>query len=115
MRILIVDDEKKTAILRIADLEINLLKHRVDRGGRHIDLTAKEFILLCLLASRTGEVLTRTLIAEQVWDMSFDGDTNVVDVVIRRLRQKVDDPFERKLIHTVRGVGYVLEEKPAGK
>jgi len=97
--------------LYIADLELDLIRHRVLRGGRRLDLTAKEVSLLSLLARRKGEVLTRTLISEQVWEMNFDSDTNVVDVAIRRLRRKVDDGFERKLIHTVRGVGYVLEER----
>ena len=87
------------------------MRHRVERAGQRIDLTPKEFLLLSLLARRAGEVLSRTLIAEQVWDMNFDSDTNVVDVHVRRLRSKVDDPFERKLIHTIRGVGYVLEER----
>lgn len=96
-------------ILHISDLEIDLLGHKVTRAGKRIDLTSKEFALLSLLARHTGELLSRTLIAEQVWDMNFDSDTNVVDVAIRRLRQKVDDPFPTKLIHTVRGVGYVLE------
>jgi two-component system copper resistance phosphate regulon response regulator CusR len=95
---------------RIADLEIDLLRHKVSRGGKRLDLTPKEFALLLLLTRRSGEVLSRTLIAEQVWDMNFDSDTNVVDVHVRRLRAKVDDPFETKLIHTVRGVGYVLED-----
>jgi len=98
-------------ILCIADMEINLLRHRVTRDGKPIDLTTKEFLLLSLLAQRTGEILSRTLITEKVWDMNFDGNTNVVDVAIRRLRRKVDDPFEKKLIHTIRGVGYVLEER----
>jgi two-component system copper resistance phosphate regulon response regulator CusR len=78
-------------------------------GGQRLDLTPKEFLLLSLLARRTGEVLSRTFIAEQVWEMNFDPGTNVVDVHVRRLRSKVDDPFERKLIRTVRGLGYVLE------
>jgi two-component system, OmpR family, copper resistance phosphate regulon response regulator CusR len=95
--------------LRMADLEIDLLRHRATRAGHKIDLTAKEFVLLTLLARRAGEVLSRTLIAETVWDMNFDSDTNVVDVNVRRLRSKVDDPFPVKLIHTVRGAGYVLE------
>jgi two-component system, OmpR family, copper resistance phosphate regulon response regulator CusR len=95
--------------LRMADLEIDLLRHRTTRAGQRIDLTAKEFVLLTLLARRAGEVLSRTLIAETVWDMNFDSDTNVVDVNVRRLRSKVDDPFSVKLIHTVRGAGYVLE------
>jgi len=97
--------------IRVADLEIDLAQHRVSRGGRRIDLSPKEFRLLTLLARRTREVLSRTVIAEQVWDLNFDSDTNVVDVHIRRLRAKVDDPFEPKLIHTVRGVGYVLEDR----
>lgn len=98
-------------MLRIADLEIDFLAHKATRGGQRLDLTAKEFSLLSLLARRQGEVLSRTLIAEQVWDMNFSADTNVVDVHIRRLRIKVDEPFERKLIHTVRGAGYVLEAR----
>jgi two-component system copper resistance phosphate regulon response regulator CusR len=97
--------------LRMGDLEIDLLRHRAQRGGRRLDLTPKEFALLSLLARRSGEVLSRTLIAEQVWDMNFDSDTNVVDVAVRRLRHKVDEPFAQKLIHTVRGVGYVLEQR----
>ena len=98
-------------VLRVGDLEIDLARHRASRGGQRLDLTPKEFLLLALLARRPGEVLSRTLIAEQVWDMNFDGGTNVVDVHVRRLRSKVDDPFDRKLIHTVRGVGYVLEAR----
>lgn len=94
---------------RLADLEIDLLRQRATRGGLRLDLTPKEFLLLSLLARRAGEVLSRTLIAEAVWDMNFDSDTNVVDVNVRRLRSKVDDPFPAKLIHTVRGAGYVLE------
>lgn len=97
--------------LRMADLEIDLLRHRATRGGHKLDLTAKEFVLLSLLARRPGEVLSRTLIAEMVWDMNFDSETNVVDVNVRRLRSKVDDPFPVKLIHTVRGAGYVLESE----
>lgn len=95
--------------IRMADLEIDLLRHRVTRAGHKLDLTAKEFLLLTLLTRRAGEVLSRTLIAELVWDMNFDSDTNVVDVNVRRLRSKVDDPFSVKLIRTVRGAGYVLE------
>ena len=98
-------------ILRIADLEIDLLRHKATRSGKRLDLTPKEFALLSLLARRTGEVLSRTLIAEQVWDMNFESDTNVVEVAVRRLRGKVDDPFPTKLIQTVRGVGYVLEDR----
>jgi two-component system copper resistance phosphate regulon response regulator CusR len=95
---------------RAADVEVDLVRHRATRQGRELNLSAKEFSLLSLLVRRAGEVLSRTILAEQVWDMNFDSDTNVVDVAIRRLRQKVDDPFERKLIHTVRGAGYVLKE-----
>jgi len=95
--------------LKIADLEIDFLRRRVTRADQRIDLTAKEFALLELFARRQGEVLPRTLIASQVWDMNFDSDSNVVEVAIRRLRAKVDDSFEPKLIRTVRGMGYVLE------
>ncbi len=96
-------------VLRAADLELDLLRRRVVRAGQRIDLTAKEFALLELLLRRQGEVLPRSLIASQVWDMNFDSDTNVIEVAVRRLRAKVDDPFEPKLIRTVRGMGYVLE------
>lgn len=95
--------------LEIADMEIDVLKRRVTRGGERIDLTPKEFALLHLLAKRQGEVLSRSLIASQVWDMNFDSDTNVVDVAVRRLRAKIDEAYARKLIHTLRGMGYVLE------
>ncbi|MDC7697642.1 heavy metal response regulator transcription factor [Vogesella indigofera] len=95
--------------LQVADLELDLLRRRVSRDGRRITLTAKEFGLLELLMRRQGEVLPRSLIASQVWDMNFDSDTNVIDVAMRRLRVKVDDDFDLKLIHTVRGMGYVLE------
>ncbi|MDA7086812.1 heavy metal response regulator transcription factor [Pseudomonas sp. SA3-5] len=95
--------------LTIADLEVDLLKHRALRGGQRIDLTAKEFALLELLLRRRGEVLPKSLIASQVWDMNFDSDTNVIEVAIRRLRAKIDDDFPVKLIQTVRGMGYKLE------
>lgn len=95
--------------LSVADLEIDLLRRRVTRAGKKIDLTTKEFALLELLVRRAGEVLPRMLIASQVWDMNFQSETNVVDVAVRRLRAKVDDGFEVKLIQTVRGIGYVLE------
>ena len=98
--------------LQLADLRLDLIRRRVERSGQRIDLTAKEFALLELLLRRQGEVLPKTLIASQVWDMNFDSDTNMVEVAVRRLRAKVDDPFMPKLIHTVRGVGYVLELKP---
>jgi len=101
---------KEPEVLRAADLELDLLRRRVSRGGQKIDLTSKEFSLLELLLRRQGEVLPRSLIASQVWDMNFDSDTNVIEVAVRRLRAKVDDGFEPKLIHTVRGMGYVLEE-----
>jgi two-component system copper resistance phosphate regulon response regulator CusR len=100
---------KESESLKIADLELDLLRRRVIRSGKRIDLTAKEFALLELLLRRQGEVLPRSLIASQVWDMNFDSDTNVIEVAIKRLRMKIDDGFEPKLIHTVRGMGYVLE------
>jgi len=99
-------------LLRIDDLEIDVRRHKAMRGGHPLDLTSKEFALLTLFAQHAGEVLSRTLIAEQVWDVSFDSDTSVVDVHISRLRVKVDQPFRNKLLHTVRGVGYVLEARP---
>lgn len=95
--------------LKVADLEINLLKRRVVRAGKRINLSHKEFCLLELLMRHQGEVLPRSIIASQVWDMNFDSDTNVIDVAIRRLRSKIDDEFEPKLIHTIRGMGYKLE------
>jgi two-component system, OmpR family, copper resistance phosphate regulon response regulator CusR len=100
-------------MLRVADLELDPVRRRVSRGDRRIDLTAKEFALLNLFLHHTGEVLPRSLIASQVWDMNFDSDTNVIDVAIRRLRSKIDDGFDVKLIRTVRGMGYVLDD-PAG-
>jgi two-component system copper resistance phosphate regulon response regulator CusR len=95
--------------LKVADLELDLLRRRVSRAGKRIDLTAKEFGLLELLMRRQGEVLPRSLIASQVWDMNFDSDTNVIEVAMRRLRVKIDEGQEVKLIQTVRGMGYVLE------
>ncbi|HRP24512.1 MAG TPA: heavy metal response regulator transcription factor [Thauera sp.] len=100
---------KEPELLRAADLELDLLRRRATRAGQRIELTAKEFALLELLLRRQGEVLPRSLIASQVWDMNFDSDTNVIEVAVRRLRAKVDEPFEPKLIRTVRGMGYVLE------
>ncbi|AOE64861.1 heavy metal response regulator transcription factor [Pseudomonas corrugata] len=97
--------------LQLADLRLDLIRRRVERSGRRIDLTAKEFALLEMLLRRQGEVLPKSLIASQVWDMNFDSDTNVIEVAIRRLRLKIDDEFPSKLIHTVRGMGYVLEER----
>lgn len=100
---------KEPEVMQAADLELDLLRRRVTRAGKRIDLTSKEFALLELLLRRQGEVLPRSLIASQVWDMNFDSDTNVIEVAMRRLRVKVDDNFEPKLIRTVRGMGYVLE------
>lgn len=100
--------------LQIADLILDLPRRRATRSGNRINLTNKEFALLELLVRRQGEVLPRSLIASQVWDMNFDSDTNVIDVAIRRLRAKIDDLFEPKLIHTVRGMGYTLEAPDGG-
>ena len=100
--------------LCVADLELDLMRHRVSRAGHRIDLTPKEFALLELFVRREGEVLPRALIASQVWDMNFDSDTNVIDVAVRRLRAKIDDGFDLKLIRTVRGMGYVLDGSGAG-
>jgi heavy metal response regulator len=96
-------------VLRLHDLELDLLKRRATRAGKRLDLSAKEFNLLTLFLRRPGEVLSRTEIAEQVWDMNFDSNTNVVEVAIRRLRSKLDEPFDVTLLHTVRGMGYVME------
>lgn len=101
----------QSELLCVADLEIDLLRFKVSRAGKRLALTSKEFSLVSLLARRHGEVISRTVIEEQVWDMNFYSDTNVVDVAIRRLRSKVDVPFDKKLIHTLRGIGYVLEER----
>ena len=98
-------------MLRIAGLELDVVRHRASRDGERLDLTPKEFLLLSLLMRRSGEVLSRAFIADQVWEINFESNTNFVDVHIRRLRAKVDDPFSTKLIHTVRGMGYVLEDR----
>ncbi len=98
--------------IRVSDLALDLSRRRVTRAGQRIDLTAKEFALLELLLRRRGEVLTRSLIASQIWDMNFDSDTNVIEVAVRRLRAKMDDGFAIKLIRTVRGMGYVLDDEP---
>jgi two-component system copper resistance phosphate regulon response regulator CusR len=100
---------REEELIRIADLEIDVLRRRVRRGEQAIALTAQEFALLHLLARRQGQVLSRALIASQVWDMNFDSDTNVIDAAVRRLRRKIDDPYTHKLIHTRRGMGYVCE------
>lgn len=97
--------------LQLADLELDLASRKAHRAGQRLDLTAKEFTLLSLLLRRRGQILSRTTLAEQVWDMNFDSDTNVVEVAVRRLRAKLDDPFPVKLLHTVRGMGYVLEDR----
>jgi two-component system, OmpR family, copper resistance phosphate regulon response regulator CusR len=99
--------------VRVADLDVDLVRRRVARAGERIELTAREYALLEYFARHAGEVVSRTLIAEHVWDMNFDSDTNVVDVAVRRLRAKIDEPFDAKLIHTIRGVGYVLEARTA--
>ena len=96
-------------ILQVADLQIDVRQYKVWRGKQILALTAKEFQILLLLAQHQGDVLSRTLIAEKVWDMHFNSDTNIIDVVIKRLRDKIDKDFSPKLIHAVRGVGYVLE------
>ncbi len=103
------DENAEPEVLRVADMELDRNCRRVTRAGRPIDLTAKEFALLELLLRRHDEVVPRSLIASQVWDMNFDSDTNVVEVAVRRLHAKIDDGFEPELLHTVRGMGYVLE------
>ena len=103
--------ERRTEPLRINDLEIDTQRHKAARSGVPLSLTPKEFLLLAHLARSAGEVVSRAEIAEQVWDIGFKTDTNVVDVVVRRLRAKVDDPFKTKLVHTIRGVGYVLKAR----
>jgi two-component system copper resistance phosphate regulon response regulator CusR len=100
--------------LRVGDLELDRLTHQVRRGDQRIDLTSKEYALLEYLAANAGRVLSRTMIVEHVWDESFEGLTNIVDVYVRHLRAKVDDPFPDKLIHTVRGVGYSLSQEEQG-
>jgi len=100
---------REDELLRVGDMEIDVIARSVKRQGRAIALTAQEFNLLHLLARRQGQVLSRSLIASAVWDMNFDSDTNVIDAAIRRLRRKIDDPFDLKLIHTRRGMGYVCE------
>ena len=97
--------------LRIGDLQIDLASRKAQRGGVRIDLTAKEFALLAVLARRKGEILSKTAIAELVWDMNFDSNVNVVEVAIKRLRTKIDNPFGTRLLHTIRGMGYVLEQR----
>ena len=103
--------QAETGLPKIADLELDLVRRRAFRGRQQLLLTSKEFALLALLVRRNGEILARTTIAEQVWEMNFDSDTNYVEVAVRRLRAKLDDPFTQKLLHTVRGMGYVLEDR----
>lgn len=101
--------DAEPTVLQVGDLEVDLIRRRADRAGHRIELTSKEFLLLTALARRAGQVLSRTELASEVWDMNFDSDTSVVEVAVRRLRAKIDDPFDKKLLHTVRGMGYVLE------
>lgn len=98
-------------VMQLGDLQLDLVRHRATRSGRRLDLSAQDFKLLALFLHRQGQVLSRTILAEQVWDINFDCDSNVVDVAVRRLRQKIDDPFPVKLLHTVRGAGYVMETR----
>ncbi|KLU24493.1 heavy metal response regulator transcription factor [Caballeronia mineralivorans] len=105
---------RESDLIVVGDLEIDVIRRKVRRGGKRVDLTPREFALLQLLARRQGEVLSRTQIASYVWDMNFDSDTNVVEVAIRRLRAKIDDDYDVKLIQTVRGVGYVIDLKETG-
>jgi len=105
--------ESTVTRLQLGDLDMDLLARRASRAGQRLELTAKEFNLLSLLLRRRGQVLSRTTLAERVWGMNFDSDTNVVEVAVRRLRAKLDDPFPAKLLHTVRGMGYVLEARAA--
>ena len=102
---------RQLEILRVADLELDIPRMKARRAGVALDLTSKEFQLLCLLARRRGEVLSRASIADQVWDMNFAIESNAVDVALGRLRRKMDDPFPKKLIHTRRGLGYVMEDR----
>jgi len=99
----------------LADLQLDLTTRRATRAGKRLDLTAKEFALLSLLLRRQGQILSRAVLADQVWGMNFDSETNVVEVAVRRLRSKIDDPFHTKLLHTVRGMGYVMEDRAAAR
>ncbi|MFQ5514927.1 MAG: heavy metal response regulator transcription factor [Myxococcota bacterium] len=108
LRALLRRGKASASTLHVEDLTVDLITRTVQRGDRRIDLTPKEFALLEYLARHSGEVVTRTMISEHVWDMNFDSFSNVIDVYIRYLRRKIDDPFEKKLIHTRRGMGYVL-------
>ncbi len=112
-RLVVKGTGSPVSVLRVADLEVDLIARRAVRSGQRLDLTGKEFALLAALLRRRGQILTRTAIAEQVWDMHFDSHTNIVEVAIRRLRSKLDDPFRPKLLHTERGMGYVIEDRSA--
>ncbi|KAA8920661.1 MULTISPECIES: heavy metal response regulator transcription factor [Xanthomonas] len=102
---------QESTLLRVGELQIDMISRKAMRGRQRLDLTAKEFALLAVLARHQGEILSKTAIAEMVWDMNFDSNTNVVEVAIKRLRAKIDVPFDAPLLHTVRGMGYVLEER----
>ncbi|MDQ1093793.1 two-component system copper resistance phosphate regulon response regulator CusR [Xanthomonas sacchari] len=102
---------QESTLLRVGDLQIDMISRKAVRGRQRLDLTAKEFALLAALARHQGEILSKTAIAEMVWDMNFDSNTNVVEVAIKRLRAKIDVPFGAPLLHTVRGMGYVLEQR----
>lgn len=112
IRVALRRSQPQTAtVIEVGDLILDTSARRASRQGQRIDLTAKEFTLLWLLMRHAGEVVSRSLIADKVWDMHFDGDSNVVEVAMRRLRRKIDTPFDHPLIHTVRGAGYVLEQR----
>jgi two-component system copper resistance phosphate regulon response regulator CusR len=100
--------------LTVGDLSVDLLGRKATRAGVRLELTAKEFALLALLARRSGQILSKTVIAAQVWDMNFDSNTNVIEAAMKRLRVKVDGPFATRLLHTIRGMGYVLEAREGG-
>src|SRR5499425_176090 len=104
---------RQETLLRVGDIELDRLSQQVRRGGKRIELTSKEYSLLEYLMANAGRVLSRTMIIEHVWDQSFDGATNIVDVYVRHLRNKIDDPYERKLIRTVRGFGYAISDEEA--
>jgi heavy metal response regulator len=112
LRALLRRGTAQASVIRVGDLVLDLVMRKVQRAGQTIELTSKEYALLEYLARHAGEVVTRTMIAEHVWDMNFDSFSNVIDVYVRYLRRKIDEPFESKLIHTRRGVGYVLTDAP---
>jgi DNA-binding response OmpR family regulator len=112
LRALLRRGTARASAIEVADLKVDLVTRKVQRAGKNIELTAKEFALLEYLARHAGEVVTRTMIAEHVWDMNFDSFSNVIDVYVRYLRRKIDEPFQPKLIHTRRGVGYLLTDQP---